>query len=129
MRASHRKDVLMVSMRKLKVAISAAALPLLLALWPAGLHSQSCCSDPRFEILKAQLLGIEFKQRQLEYLVWQAGERRNVPVYNARLNGAVVAFHKHIVKDDHYLATNCGLCRKFLQQIKSYSKKIEQAMK
>ena len=119
----------MVSMRKLKAAISAAALPLLFAIWPAGLHSQSCCSDSRFELLKAQLMGIEFKQRQLEHRVWQAGERRNVPVYNARLNGAVIAFHKHIVKDDHYLATNCGLCRKFLQQIKSYSKKIEQAMK
>jgi len=118
----------MVSIRKGK-AIPVAVLPLLFALWPAALHSQSCRLDPQFELLKVQLLGVEFKQRQMEYRVWQAGERRNVPVYNARLNGAVIAFHKHIVKDDHYLATNCGLCRKYLQQIRSYSKKIEQAMK
>ena len=118
----------MVSMRK-RLAISVAVLLFLFTLWPAGLRSQSCCLDPQFDLLKAQLLGIEFKQRQMEYRIWQAGERRNVPVYNARLNGAVIAFHKHIVKDDHYLATNCGLCRKYLQQIRSYSKKIEQAMK
>ena len=64
----------MVSMRKLRVALSAAALPLLFALWPAGLHSQSCCPDPRFELLRTQLLGIEFKQRQLEYSAWHQNE-------------------------------------------------------
>jgi hypothetical protein len=118
----------MVSTRKRK-ALFPTVFPLLFALWPPGLHSQTCCLDPQFELLKVQWVGIEFKQRQMEYRIWQASERRNVPVYNARLNGAVLAFHKHIVKDDHYLATNCGLCRKYLQQIRSYAKKIEQAMK
>jgi hypothetical protein len=56
-------------------------------------------------------------------------ERRNVPVYNARLNSAVLAFHEHIIQDGHYLVTNCSLCRKHLSQIKSYSKKLDQAMK
>ncbi|MCI0627848.1 MAG: hypothetical protein L0387_40395 [Acidobacteria bacterium] len=118
----------MLPISKCKLTRWAMALPLLIAIRPA-LLSQSCCPDPRFEILKTQLMATEFKQRQMEYRAWQASERRNVPVYNARLNGAVIAFHKHIVKDDHYLATNCGLCRKYLQEIKSYSKKLEQAMK
>jgi len=119
----------MVSLIKRKLAIWAVVLPLLFALWPAALHSQSCCSDPRWELLKTQLMGIEFQQRQLEYRAWRDRERHNVPVYNARLNGAVIAFHKHITKDDHYLVTNCGLCRKHLQQIRSYSKKLDEAMK
>ena len=54
-------------------------------------------------------------------------ERRNVP--DAQLNGALIDFHNHISKDEHYLVTNCGICRKYLSEIKSYSKKLEQAMK
>lgn len=119
----------MLLIRKRTLANSAAMLPLLIAIWPAAVHSQSCCPDPRFELLKTQLMAIEFKQRQLEHRAWRDRERHNVPVYNARLNGAVLAFHKHITKDDHYLVTNCGLCRKHLDQIRSYSKKLDQAMK
>jgi hypothetical protein len=52
-----------------------------------------------------------------------------VPVYNAHLNEALIEFHEHISKDEHYLVTNCGICRKYLSEIKSYSKKLEQAMK
>ena len=82
--------------------------PCLFAAWPAALPSQSCCPDFRLELLQTQLMGIEFKQRQLESQAWRERERRNVPVYNARLNGAVLAFHKHIIKDGHYLITNCS---------------------
>ena len=105
------------------------AAVLLLFIWPSSVHSQSCCPDPRLDLLITQLRSAEFKQRQMEYRAWKDLERRNVPVYNARLNGAVIAFHKHITKDDHYLVTNCKLCRKHLEQIRSYSKKLEQAMK
>ena len=116
----------MSSIGKRKLSLS---LPLLLAIWPATLHSQSRCPDFRLELLEAQQTGIEFRQRLLESRAWRDRERRNVPVYNARLNGAVLAFHKHIIQDGHYLVTNCSLCRKHLSQIKSYSKKLEQAMK
>ena len=119
----------MFSIGKRKLSVSAVVLPLLVAVWPAPLRSQSCCPDLRLELLQTQLMGIEFKQRQLESRAWRERERRNVPVYNARLNGAVLAFHKHIIKDGHYLITNCSLCRKHLSQIKSYSKKLDQAMK
>ena len=74
-------------------------------------------------------MSAEFRKLQTECQTWQNLERRNVPVYNARLNGAVIAFHRHITKDDHYLITNCGSCRKYLEQIKLYSKKLVQAMK
>ena len=119
----------MFSIGKRKLSVSAVVLPLLVAAWPAALPSQSCCPDFRLELLQTQLMGIEFKQRQLESQAWRERERRNVPVYNARLNVAVLAFHKHIIKDGHYLITNCSLCRKHLSQIKSYSKKLDQAMK
>ena len=52
-----------------------------------------------------------------------------MPVYDAHLNGALIDFHKHLSKDEHYLVTNCGICRKYLSEIKSYSRKLEQAMK
>ena len=52
-----------------------------------------------------------------------------MPVYNAHLNGALIDFHNHISKDENCLVTNCGICRKDLSEIKSYSKKLEQAMK
>ena len=119
----------MSSIGKRKLTRSAIALPLLLAIWPAALRSQSCCPDFRLELLEAQQTGIEFRQRLLESRAWRDRERRNVPVYNARLNGAVLAFHKHIIQDGHYLVTNCSLCRKHLSQIRSYSKKLDQAMK
>ena len=127
--ASHRKDVLMSSIGKRKLTRSAIALPLLFTIWPAALRSQSCCPDFRLELLETQQSGREFRQRLLDSRAWRDRERRNVPVYDARLNGFVLAFHKHIIKDDHYLVTNCSLCRKYLSQIKSYSKKLDQAMK
>jgi hypothetical protein len=119
----------MSSIGQRKPSLWAIVLPLLFATWPAAIHSQSCCSDFRFELLQTQQMAIEFQQRLLESRAWRDRERRNVPVYNARLNGAVLAFHKHIIQDDHYLVTNCPLCRKHLSQIKSYSKKLDQAMK
>ena len=106
-----------------------ATVAVLLAVLPSALRSQSCCQDSRLELLKAQLMTVEFKQRQKAYQAWKDLERRNVPVYNARLNGAVIAFHKHIMSDGHYLVTNCGLCRKHLAEIRSYSKKLVEAMK
>jgi hypothetical protein len=127
--ASTRKDVFMSSIGKRKLSLSAIALPLLFAIWPTTLRSQSCCADFRLELLQTQQMSIEFQQRRLESRAWRDRERRNVPVYNARLNGAVLAFHKHIIHDGHYLVTNCSLCRKHLSQIKSYSKKLDQAMK
>jgi len=75
------------------------------------------------------MLGRDFEKRQNEFRAWKLQERRNVPVYNVHLNGALIDFHKHILKDEHYLLTNCGICRKYLSEIKSYSKKLEQAMK
>ena len=83
-----------------KLSLSAIVLQLLFAIWPAAIHSQSCCSDFRFELLQTQQMAIQFQQRLLESRAWRDRERRNVPVYNARLNGFVLAFHKHIIKDD-----------------------------
>ena len=117
----------MLATRKLKSTLPAVAI--LLTVWPTALCSQTCCQDSRLELLRAQLMSVEFRQRQMQYRAWKNLERRNVPVYNARLNGAVIAFHKHIISDDHYLVTNCGLCRKHLDQIRSYSKKLVEAMK
>jgi len=112
-----------------KLRLLSVVLPLLFASWPAAMHSQSCCSDSRLELLQAQQMTVEFQRRLRESRAWRDRERRNVPLYNARLNGAVVAFHKHIIQDGHYLVTNCSLCRKHLSEIKSYSKKLGQAMK
>ena len=119
----------MSSIGKRKLSPSAIVLPMLLSIWPVTLHSQSCCPDFRFELLQTQQIAVEFQQKLRESRAWRDRERRNVPVYNARLNGAVLAFHKHIIQDGHYLVTNCSLCRKHLSQIKSYSKKLDQAMK
>ena len=119
----------MSSIGKHKLSLSSMVLPLLFAIWPTAMRSQSCCADFRLELLQTQQIGSEFQQRRLDYRAWRDRERRNVPVYNARLNGAVLAFHKHIIQDGHYLVTNCSLCRKHLGQIKSYSKKLDQAMK
>ena len=119
----------MSSIGKRKLSFSTIAVSLLFATWPTATRSQSCCPDSRLELLEAQQTGIAFRQRLLESRAWRDRERRNVPVYNARLNGAVLAFHKHIIQDGHYLVTNCSLCRKHLSQIKSYSKKLDQAMK
>jgi len=55
-----------------------------------------------------------FEKRQNEFRARKLQERRNVPVYNAHLNGALIDFHNHISKDEHYLVTNCGICRKYL---------------
>ena len=74
-------------------------------------------------------MGMQFQRLQMDSRAWHDRERRNVPIYNARLNIAVIAFHKHITQDDHYLITNCALCRKHLRQITSYSKKLDRAMK
>jgi hypothetical protein len=38
------------------------------------------------------------------------------------------AFHAHFSKDNHRLIMNGALCRKYLQQIKMYWRKIEKAM-
>lgn len=84
-------------------------------------------SPPR--LLKMRWMGIEFQQRQREYQAWQEQERRSVPIYYARLNAAVVGFHKHISKDNRYLTVNCSICRTYLQEIRSYSMKIEKAMR
>ena len=99
---------------------------LLLTLRPAFVHAQAQADSL---LRRAELTGIDFYNRQDAFHSWKQQERRRVPVYNARLNGVLIDFHKHISKDDHYLATNCGICRKYLHEIKSYSKKLEQAMK
>lgn len=112
-----------------KFTLSAATILLVCAASPGTLHSQSCCLSPVFDLLKVQTMSLEFYRTQLEYRASRDRERRNVPLYNVRLNGAVIAFHKHISKDDHYLVKNCGICRKHLDQIRSYSKKLDRAMK
>jgi len=119
----------MVTLKQRTLTLSAAIVSLLCAAWPTALRSQSCCLAPHFELLKIQSMTVEFYRTQMEFRASRDRERRNVPVYNARLNGAVIAFHKHITKDDHYLVTNCKLCRKYLDQIRSYSKKLDRAMK
>lgn len=102
-----------------------------MTLHPAALSAQwsQCCDDVRLELIRMAAQRIEFDQRRNTFLFWKQQERRNVPVYNARLNGAVLGFHKHIVKDEHYLVTNCEICRKYLKEIKSFSKKLDQAMR
>lgn len=102
---------------------------LLITLHCNFLKAQSPYPNPVLELLRTRSLGIEFERKQAERRLWQQQERRQVPLYNARLNLAVIDFHKHILKDGHYLVTNCSLCRKYVKEIKSYSKKVEQAMK
>ena len=93
------------------------------AQWPSVLEG------PNMDVFRGDLLAMAFEARQNEYLSWRLQDRRKVPSYNAQLGGVIVEFHKHISKDEHYLVTNCLICRKYLSEIKSYSKKIEQAMK
>jgi hypothetical protein len=113
--------------RKRKLNVSAAMLSLIVSFWPAALFPQSCCPD--FALIQTQHMGVEFQRLQMGSQAWHDRERRNVPIYNARLNGAVIAFHKHITQDNHYLNTNCPLCRKHLREIALYSKKLDRAMK
>jgi len=101
---------------------------LLPALRPAVLDAQMP-NYLRLELIQAQMLGRDFEQRQSNFRLWKLQERRKVPAYNAHLNGAVIEFHNHILKDEHYLLTNCGICRKYIGEIKSYSKKLDHAMK
>jgi hypothetical protein len=119
----------MLSIGKRKLSVSAAVLALVVSIWPGALHSQSCCSYFPLEVLETQQMGMQFQRLQMDSRAWHDHEHRNVPIYNARLNIAVIAFHKHITQDDHYLITNCALCRKHLRQITSYSKKLDRAMK
>ena len=110
-----------------KCRLCSLALLLLLTLRPAVLSAQ--LPNLHLVLLRNQLRGRDCEQRHNDFRLWKLQERRNVPVYNAHLNGALIDFHKHISKDEHYLVTNCGICRKYLNEIKSYSKKLEQAMK
>jgi succinate dehydrogenase/fumarate reductase-like Fe-S protein len=94
---------------------------------------QSCCSvclccltsfvpkawnpnlvDPHLELRAVYWIRVSFDHSQREFRGHQEEERRKVPVYNAHLNGAVVAFHAHSSKDNHHLIMNCALCRKYL---------------
>jgi|KBSSwiStaDraftv2_1062776.scaffolds.fasta_scaffold72480_3 hypothetical protein len=81
------------------------------------------------DLFRGEVLAMDFEARQSEYRAWKLLERRKVPSYNAQLGGVIVEFHRHLSKDEHYLVTNCSICRKYLSEIKSYSKKLEQAMK
>lgn len=119
----------MMFISKSRLAIWSIVFPLLFVTRPTPGQSQPCCPGFHPDLLQSQQMAAQFRQMQLEYRAWRDRDRRNVPVYNARLNGAVIAFHKHITKDDHYLTTNCSLCRKHLSQIKSYSRKLDRAMK
>jgi hypothetical protein len=119
----------MSSITKYRVLGCSLALLLLLALHPVVVLNAQLPDHLRLELLRAQLLGRDFEQRQNDFCLWKLQERRRVPVYNAHLNGVVVDFHNHILKDEHYLTTNCGTCRKYIHEIKTYSRKLEQAMK
>ena len=86
-------------------------LLLLLAVRPVVVLNAQLPNHLRLELLRTQMLGRDFKKRQSEFRLWKEQERRRVPVYNVHLNGAVIDFHNHILKDEHYLVTNCGICR------------------
>jgi hypothetical protein len=112
-----------------KYQILGWSLALLLALQPPVVLNAQMPNYLRLDLLEAQKRGRDFEQSQNDFRLWKLQERRKVPTYNAHLNGAVIKFHNHILKDEHYLLTNCGICRKYIGEIKSYSKKLEQAMK
>lgn len=112
-----------------KYQILGCSLTLLLALQPAVVLNAQMPNYLRLDLLEAQMRRHDFEERQKDFRLWKLQERRKVPAYNAHLNGAVIGFHNHILKDEHYLLTNCGICRKYLGEIKSYSKKLQQAMK
>src|SRR5262245_55436286 len=104
---------------------------LTLAVVPAQVRAQglACCgNDAQFEVLRMKMSGVSFEEPQDRYRSMKERERHNVPLYNARLNAALIDFHKHIA-DDHYLATTCAICRKYVKEITSYSKKLSEAMK
>ena len=104
---------------------------LLLAAVPAQVRAQwpACCgNDAQYEVLRMKMSGVSFEEPQDRYLSIKERERHNVPLYNTRLNAALIDFHKHIA-DEHYLATNCAICRKYVKEIASYSKKLSEAMK
>ena len=108
--------------------ILGCSLALILAVGPIVVLNAQTPNYLRLELLRVQTLGRDFEQRQNDFRWWKLQERRKVPLYNARLNGALIEFHNHISKDEHYLLTNCGICRKYLGEIKSHSKKLQQAM-
>ena len=78
-----------------------------------------------FAVLAARLLSPEGRVICFE----PVPENTSQINYNARLNNAVVGFHRHITKDDHYKHTNCAACRGYLDEIRKYAKKIDKAMK
>jgi hypothetical protein len=103
---------------------------LTISLRPATLQAWSpCCNWALLDLIHVATVRQEFDQRQNEFRLAREQERRNVPTYNLCLSDAVLGFHKHILKDEHYLVTNCGICRKYLKDIKSYSKKLDRAMR
>ena len=117
---------------------SRLSFPLLrLYVWSAAYHKHGSvtglCTG---SVLRRQRLGRierssanrQFCTRAGRVSTGKARRAPQVPVYNARLNNAVIEFHKHISKDAHYLATNCHICRKYLKEIKSASKKLQSAM-
>jgi hypothetical protein len=97
--------------------------------FPARGSAQNVSCDVQFQMMIARSHTREFEAAVSQYQAYQEKERLNVPVYNARLSSAVAAFHKHITKDDHYKHTNCATCREYLNEIRTYSKKIAKAMK
>ena len=120
----HLGEIIMSSITRLRGLTCSVAL----LLFPVVVNAQ-LPDYLRLELLGTQMRAREFEQRRQDFRLWKLEERRRVPLYNVRLNGAVVDFHKHISKDEHYLLTNCGICRKYLAEIKSCSKKLERAMK
>jgi hypothetical protein len=94
---------------------------------PLDAQNGCCLGDLRLIAANARVQ--QFEQTVVQYQAERRRERLNVPVYNARLNNAVVGFHRHITKDDHYKHTNCAACRGYLDEIRKYAKKIDKAMK
>jgi len=94
-----------------------------------SLEAQNGCCLGEWQLLAANARVQQFDQAVAQYQTEQRRERLNVPVYDARLNNAVIGLHRHITKDDHYKHANCAECREYLNQIRKYARKIEKAMK
>jgi hypothetical protein len=107
----------MIQLCKSKLTATVSVMLLNLSVLPEFLCSKAWnpnLVDPHVELLAVHWMRVSFDHSQREFRGHQEEERRKVPVYNAHLNGAVVAFHAHISKDNHHLIMNCALCRKYL---------------
>ena len=107
--------------------------PLLWALaYQAVAWSQSwpiSSADPEIMLQISRQNFKQFDEIHESQRRYREDERRKIPAYNYHLSQALLAFNKHVLKDDHDVFSNCLVCRSYFAEIRSCLKKIQNALK